>query len=152
MSSLVEMKVSGLDALQAQLVALGTELGIKALAQAARKAFLPVIDAARALVPKYSGALAAAIKISVAKPRAGDGVVVVGLYIGAGPKDSAGGALLGRAELPPARRWHLIELGTSKLAAHPYIRPAFESNVAGILSGLKAELQISITKALQKRV
>lgn len=152
MSGLVEFKLTGLSDLQAQLEDLGTELGVKALAQAARKAFQPVLDAAKAMAPAYSGALRASLKLKVAKPKgADDTVVVVGIKISGGPKDSSGGALLGKEELPPARRWHFIELGTAKMAAHPFLRPALDANASAVLDLLKVEIANSIEKALKKR-
>ncbi len=152
MSNLVNIQVKGLSDLQGQLEALGVELGVKALAQAARKAFAPVLEAARAMVPKYSGALAASLKIAVKKPKGGgDLVVAVGIKISGGPKDSAGGALLGKEELPPVRRWHFIELGTAHMAAHPYLRPALHSNASAVIDQLKVEISKSIQKALKKK-
>lgn len=151
MSGLVEFKLTGMSDLQARLVNLGAELGVKALAQAARKAFKPVLDAAKAMTPAYSGALRASLKLSVKKPRGGDDtVVVVGIKI-SGAKDSAGGALLGKDELPPARRWHFIEFGTAHLAAHPFLRPALESKAPEVLAMLKTEIANSIAKALKKK-
>jgi HK97 gp10 family phage protein len=141
-SGSLKIKVEGLAALQAQLVELGGEMGVKALAQAARKAFKPVLESAKGLVPKHSGALRDAIKVSVLKPGA-DSVVVVGLRIGGGPK--------GSKELPAARRWHFIEFGTAHMAAHPFLRPALDQNAAKVLEDLKTELAKSIQKAIAKK-
>ncbi len=44
-----DLKVEGLSALQEQLLNLGAEAGAKALTAATRKAFLPVLERARAL-------------------------------------------------------------------------------------------------------
>lgn len=144
MSDGFSMKLGGLSALQAQLVDLGAELGQKALAQAARKAFKPVLETAKRLVPRDTGDLAEAIKLSVKKPGSGDAVVVVGLRIGRG-KISAPG------KLPPSARWHFIELGTVKLAAHPFLRPALDGNATAVLEQLKVELVKSIEKVRRKR-
>lgn len=152
MSGLVEFKLTGLDALQAQLVALGKEAGAKALAQAAREAFKPVLADAKALVPVNTGSLRDALRLSVVKPKGDDGpAVVVGVVVGAGSKDAAGGKLIGRDELPPARRWHFIELGTAFQAAHPFLRPALRANAAAVLDKLKVEIAKSIQKVLRKR-
>jgi HK97 gp10 family phage protein len=142
-SGLVTIKVSGLDALQQQLIEIGVELGVKALAQAARKAFKPVLDAAKSLVPTDSAALRDSIKLSVKKPGSGDSVVVVGIRIGSGPK--------GSKDLPPARRWHFVEFGTAHMAAHPFLRPAFDQNQSRVLEDLKTELVKSIQRAIAKK-
>jgi HK97 gp10 family phage protein len=142
-SGMVEMKVTGLDALHDKLLELQAELAIKALAQAARKAFKPVLEAAKDGVPIWSGALRDAIKLTVKKPKDGDAVVVVGLYVSSKSAYATG-------ELPPARRWHFIELGTANLAAHPYLRPALDGQASTVLDGLKTELAKSIARAVKK--
>jgi HK97 gp10 family phage protein len=144
MSDLVEFSVSGLDTLQAQLLDLGAELAVKTLAQAARKAFKPVLDAAKENVPIWSGALRDSIKLTVKKPSEGDAVVVVGLYIG---KDAG----YDTGELPPERRWHFIELGTSKYPAHPYLRPALDGNASNVLDALKTEIAAAIERAVRRK-
>lgn len=142
MSEGVAFKLVGMAALQEQLTNLGAELGVKAMAQAARQAFKPVLEAARAMAPVDTGELRDSLRLSVKKPRAGDGVVVVGLRIG-GSKGAKG--------LPPARRWHLAEFGTAFQAAHPFLRPALDQNAAAVLELLKTELVKSIAKAIQKK-
>jgi HK97 gp10 family phage protein len=148
----VSVKIRGMDKLFAQLEQLQVEFAVKALAVAARKAFKPVLDDAKLLVPRYSGALADAIKLKVEKPSSGDTVVKVGLMIGASRRARqavVAAAAFGEAqsgELPPARRWHFIELGTSKQSAHPYLRPALDRNAELVLTLLKTELQAAIAK------
>jgi HK97 gp10 family phage protein len=144
MSDLVEMNVQGLDALQDQLLELGAELALKTLAQAARKAFAPVLEAAKSGVPIWSGALRDAIKLTVKKPAEGDAVVVVGLYVG---KDAG----YKTGELPPERRWHFIELGTSKYAAHPFLRPALDGQASEVLDALKEEIAAAIERAVARK-
>jgi HK97 gp10 family phage protein len=156
--SLVEFKVAGDSQLQAQLVDLGAELGAKALAQAVRQAFKPVLETAKEMVPVDSGDLRDALRLSVKKPNSGDTVVVVGLRIGGGAKLKGIAAIaqkyashFGGERLPPARRWHWVELGTANMAAHPYLRPALDQNAGKVLELLKSELVKSIEKALKKK-
>lgn len=137
------LSITGLKDLQAQLLDFGATMAVKILASAARKAFLPVLADAKSFVPVDSGALQDSIKVSATKPKNGDAVVVVGLRIG---KTS-----LGRlGELAPHRRWHWIELGTSKLAAHPFMRPALDRNAQGILDTLKTEIAKGIAAQMRK--
>jgi HK97 gp10 family phage protein len=141
-----------MDKLLAQLKELEAELAVKALATAARKAFKPVLDAAKAMVPRHSGALADAIKLRVERPSAGDTVVRVGLMIGSSrlaKQAQVAAAAFGEAqstELPPARRWHFVELGTAHQAAHPYLRPALDHNASAVLDILRVELDAAIKK------
>lgn len=146
-------RLLGLAALEKQLLELGAQLAAKALAQAARRAFAPVLETAKALVPRDSGALADSLRLSTVYGP-GDAVVRVGISIGGGHARQAriAAAVFGesQAEIPPARRWHFIELGTSKMPAHPYLRPALDGNVDRVLELLKVELRKSIDNAVKK--
>lgn len=138
----IVMKVKGLAELTAQLDDLGAELAAKALAQAARRAFKPVLESAQQLVPVRSGELMRGIRLAVKKPSTGDTIVRVGLRISKGK---------GVGGMPPARRWHFVEFGTSHQAAHPFLRPALDRSAGRVLELLKVELAKSIEKALKKR-
>ncbi len=140
----MSFEVQGLSALQEQLVELGAELGRKALAQAARKAFKPVLENAKQLAPRDTGALAESLRLAVVKPKGGDTVIAVGIRVAAVKGAS-------RDAMPPARRWHFIELGTVKLAAHPFLRPALDANASRVLDDLKRELAKSIQRAIKKK-
>jgi HK97 gp10 family phage protein len=150
----LSVTIRGTEALVKQLEKLKAELAVKVLAQAGRKAFQPVLEAAKAMAPRDSGALADSIKIKVEKPSSGDTVLRVGLKIGASrlaKQARVAAAAFGEAqskELPPARRWHFVELGTSKMAAHPFLRPALEQNADEVVRMLTVELQKSIRKAV----
>src|SRR5690554_412384 len=114
------MKIEGLAALEAKLQELGAELGQKVLTAAARRAMRPVLEEAKRLVPKDTGALRDAITLSTGKPKEGETVAVAGLRIG-----KSKGAKDGR--MPPAARWHFVEFGTASQAARPFLRPALDS-------------------------
>jgi HK97 gp10 family phage protein len=152
----MSVTIRGLDGLLRQLEQLKVELAVKALATAARRAFQPVLDDAKRLVPRDSGALADSLRIKVEKPSAGDTVIKVGIMVGGSrlaKQSRVAAAAFGEAqskELPPARRWHFIELGTSKMAAHPYLRPALEQNASAVVELLKGELQKQILKAVNR--
>lgn len=148
---MISANMTGFSALNERLLALGAVAGSKALAKAARKAFLPVIEEARRLAPTDSEALRDAIKVTVKKPKSGDAVVVVGLRI-VGPKKQSKKhfELKLRTATVPSRRWHLAEFGTSKQAAQPFIRPAFDRNVSSMLAALKSELDKAIYDAVRK--
>lgn len=139
----MSVTVEGLKDLQQQLLDLGAEIGQKVLAAAARKAMVPVLNDAKALCPKDSGALADSITLTATKPKEGDAVAVAGLKIGSSD-------LTAKGELPPARRWHFVELGTSKMAAHPFLRPALDRQASTVLDVLKVELQAGIQRAIKR--
>jgi HK97 gp10 family phage protein len=152
----VTVQVRGLNVLLEQLNALQLELAAKALAKAGRAAFKPVLDAAKAMAPRDTGALADSLVLKVEKPKGDDGVFRVGIKIGKGKgakQAKLAAAAFGEGQsksLPPARRWHFIELGTSKLAAHPFLRPALDQNANRVVELLKVELRKSIDAAVKK--
>jgi HK97 gp10 family phage protein len=156
---LIKMQLKGLEALKRQLDQLPDQLAVKVLAKAARKAFMPVIEAARSAAPVKRGVLRDAIKITVKKPSKGDPLVVVGLRIG-GARAKADGRVLTKKQARslqavggeidnPARRWHFAEFGTAFAAAHPFIRPAWDANKIGMIETLKTELSKEIKRALK---
>lgn len=137
------LKILGLKDLQDQLLAISVEVGVKAVASAARKAMVPVLEAAKERVPIWSGALRYAIKLSATKPGEGP-VAVAGLRIGADAGYNTG-------ELPPKRRWHFIEFGTSKSPPHPFLRSALDTNAQQVLDVLKVELQAALRRAIKRK-
>lgn len=152
----MSVKVQGLAGLLGQLEQLKTNLAVKALASAARAAFKPVLDDAKRLCPRDSGALADSLRLKVEKPSSGDTVVKVGIMVGASrlvKQARMAAAAFGESqsvELPPARRWHFVELGTSKMAAHPYLRPALDTNAEQVVDLLAAELRKQILAAVNR--
>lgn len=147
-------KLHGLRELQQQLKDLGdTVLASKVLAKAARDAFRPVLEAAKSMVPRDSGALADSLML--ATRRNPDGSVSVGIKIGRSRRAKqaaiARAVFGGDAELPPARRWHFVEFGTAHQAAHPFLRPALDTRTGQVLEGLKKHLREGIARAIAKR-
>lgn len=138
------MQVEGLASLEAKLTELGAELGQKVLTAAARRAMWPVLEEAQRLVPKDSGDLRDAIKLSTGKPASGETVAVAGLRIGRSKGGKDGG-------LPPAARWHFVEFGTAHQSAHPFLRPALDSQAPRVVDELKTELAKGIKRALARK-
>lgn len=123
-------------------------LSVKVIAAAMRKAFKPVLEAAKAMVPVNEGLLRESMTLTMRKGKGG--TIQVGIRIGGGARSkqaaAAGAAFGGGSALPPARRWHFIEFGTSDLAAHPFLRPALDANAQQVLSLLKEELAAGLRK------
>jgi HK97 gp10 family phage protein len=148
----MSLSVSGLAGVQAQLAAVGEEMAAKALASTLRTLFKAVVETARQLVPVDSGDLRDSLTLSVAKPKGNGLTVAVGLTIRGAPKKSKGGVKWTRkTELPPARRWHFVELGTIHMPAHPFARPALAANAQGMLDGLRSELAKKIQAAVRRK-
>lgn len=146
----------GLKGLEEELVALGANEGQKVLRSAARKAFAPVLEAAKATAPVDSGLLRDNIVIVTQAPKEGDGVVRVGLRVKKSKetrlsKHGASKDGTQRMATSPHWRWHLVEGGTSTQAARPFLRPALDNNAEKVVAELRGELRKAIDRALKKR-
>lgn len=147
--------LKGLKAVQAQLENVAAETRVKLLRSAMREAFKPVLEEAKARVPRDSGALAEGLVIGSAKV-SGEAIAVGIVVVNNSSRQkqaTTAAAAFGEAQsmgLPPSRRWHFIELGTAKRAARPFLRPALASGAAGVLESLKAAVSKRIRKALKK--
>lgn len=133
---MISLKLEGLDKLNEQLEQLGAELAVKTIRQAARRAFKPVLETAKQLVPVETGLTRDNIVIATEKGGEGDTVVTVGLKV----KAFKGAARLGRKTASPHWRWHFIELGTVKMRARPFLRPALDQNADQVVELLRDEL------------
>lgn len=77
--------------------------------------------------------------------RTGDAMVSVGVLTQHGriPK---GNPDTGRKGNTP--HWHLVELGTEKARAQPFLRPAMENNIGAVIDKFAVELDKELEKAL----
>ncbi|MGB2081901.1 MAG: HK97-gp10 family putative phage morphogenesis protein [Psychrobacter sp.] len=143
--------VQGLRELEEKLEGLGNELAGKALYSALNVALTPVVKEAKqgALVASephkmggvtvQPGLLADSIRKKRVPKREMVGELAqgaaVGVYIGKGR----------RQKLYP-RYWHFIENGTSKMAATPFLRPAFDNNINVMIAKFSEKLAKNIDK------
>jgi HK97 gp10 family phage protein len=146
----------GLKDLEKELVALGANEGRKVLTRAARNAFAPVLEAAKANVPVDTGLTRDNIIIATEKPKEGESVVNVGLRIKKAKEirlSKHGMTKDGtyRMSTSPHWRWHFIEGGTSTTPARPFLRPALDSNADKVTASLNGELRKVIDGVLKKR-
>lgn len=152
------LKVTGLEAVKAQLKEVSSDMAAKVLASAGRAVFKRVADTAKQLVPKDSGDLQEAIVVRVVKPKGGNGPLIVGIKVvastGKSKQATMAAAAFGEAQtrrLPPARRWHFIELGTKNRAPQPFLRPALDMNAQSVIDDLSDELRKKIAAAVKKK-
>lgn len=82
---------------------------------------------------------------SKAFKRNGDLMFQVGIKHGAVLRK--GGAKTANAPTP---HWRLLEFGTSKMPAHPFVRPALANNVSRIIAEFKIQFQKSLDRAIKK--
>lgn len=57
------------------------------------------------------------------------------------PNEAAGG---------PTPHWRLVEFGTEKMAARPFMRPAMESNIPAVTSAFITNLDAAIDRAIKR--
>mgnify|MGYP001584765819 FL=1 len=142
---MISLKVHGLRQLDEQLAELAGALAAKTLAAAARKAFMPILEAAREKVNVDTGLLRRSIRLVVQKPVSGDAVVRVGIRF-------AKVVAIQRGRRKSAEwRWHFIEFGASNHVAFPFLRPAFDENAKRVIEIFKAELAAGIARALKRK-
>lgn len=119
------------------LAALSKAENNRVLRQATRAAAVVIRDEARARAPRRTGKLAR--NIVVANGRTQNGDVVSGVNIRTKGKPS---------NPNNAFYWGFVELGTSRMAAHPFVRPAFDAKEQAAADAAFAKANEAIDKVL----
>lgn len=143
-----EFRIEGLDGVLKKMRGLSDKLKKKGVRSAGTKAMRIVRDAARQRArtlddPKTASNIAKAITTrndAKGGRREGGVVVKVGVIGGARPKP-------GTAD---TGHWRMLEFGTSKMAAQPFMRPALENNVGRVTDSFVANLNTEIDKIMAK--
>lgn len=143
-----KFQVQGLDGVLKAMRALGPKLAKKgALASLRKGARIVVKDARAGALALDDPETASKIAKNVTSradtkggKRNGGAMVKVGIAGGARP-------LPGNTD---TGHWRLLEFGTSKMPAHPFMRRALASNVQQVTDAIVAELNIQIDKLTPK--
>lgn len=130
----IDFEVLGLSELDNALAELTMSAQKKTLEGALMKAALPIMKDAKKRAPKDKGDLKKAIGRQRLKKTELPSVTVT-------VKKSR--------KNPYPFYWHFIEYGTSRMAATPYLRPAFEQNVELAIQLFSEELTKRIDKLTQ---
>jgi HK97 gp10 family phage protein len=119
MADSVTMEISGLKELADKMRAMGPDINRKVLRSAVGAAAGLVRDQAKATNPDDTGRTDRALYAKFIKEKSADHQVTyyVGVRSGKGE----------RKKNRDAWYWRLVEFGTAKLPARPFMRPAFES-------------------------
>ncbi len=143
---MITFKLQGMKELLAQLKGLEANLAAKTLTGAARKAFKPVLDAAKAKAPIDSGLLFQRLRLQVIKPKGGDTIAVVGLRLGKKP------FRIRKKVKKEARNWAWYEHGVPAhgIAPKPFLRPALDERADQVLAIFQKELAKRIERVLAK--
>ena len=138
----LKIRVEGLRELDRALGQLPRATGKNVLRRVGKKALEPVIENATSKVHVLSGLLQRSLNVSTKlskrqrrlnRPEV-KGKDTIEIYAGAWA----------------TKRAHLEEFGTVKTDPHPFLRPAWDAENAGVLRTVKRELAIEIDKAAKR--
>ncbi len=123
-------RIEGVAQLAAQLGKVGKSLGGSGLEATFLKQANVIASDAQRRAPLLTGALKKSIIARMLDKR--------------GNNPRAAIAAVDRKKAPHA---HLVEFGTSKMAAHPYFRPAVDANLSGAAKAVETDLRKSVEGA-----
>jgi HK97 gp10 family phage protein len=161
---MAETRIAGMKELVAALDRLPAELGVKSVWSALGGAGAEVKKDAQARAPvlaqatdtRKPGTVRDAIRVSRSKINKGQRgfyeVIVRVKPLNKHKKRAAkaAGALSGANNPDDPYYWWFLEFGTSKMAARPFLRPAFESTKTAQLSGIQRRMKAAITRHAAK--
>ena len=150
---MIRLTIDGVDDLEKALRAVGKKAAREAALVAVQHAAQPIVEAARSLAPRETGALSESIGFRTSAYRRGEKVIAA---IGARSKYRGADMRL------PAAYAHLVEFGHAKkgggtVAAKPFMRPAIAQaageamrtlgDTFGVALAIKAERLSEVRKA-----
>lgn len=149
----VEFSILGLDGLLGKLSAVSVDVRRKGGRAALRKAAQVVVQKAKAGAERMDDkATGRSISDNIALrwngrlfKRTGDLGFRIGVMHGAVLKD--GGDLSTNAPTP---HWRLIEFGTEKMPAAPFMRPALADNISLVTNTFVTEYEKAIDRAIRR--
>ena len=169
MATFVKVEFEGFAETDALFRQITNDFGVKdasnMMRNAVRQSMKPVLDTARAIAPKDTGALAASLQVETRRPSRKDrnskyiyaGDVVIGAVTTASGKQlakrkfknvSTGEKQVG---IESDARAMVMEFGTAKSPAKPYLRPALEKSSAAVTGSLGESLAVQLKKYKAKQ-
>ncbi|MDP2358016.1 MAG: HK97 gp10 family phage protein [Beijerinckiaceae bacterium] len=159
--------ISGFKELDAALGELPKATARNALRRVLVMAGQPIAESARQMAPDdpktFAGDLRRSITVSASLKNKVGSSEYAAVMRGGGTKGEARAALIDARRAasggsfavvyvgPSGKRWgsmgHLPEFGTSKMAAQPYLRPAFDARSSEALNIIRTQLKDQIEKA-----
>ena len=134
MAQAIRIEVEGLEELRKKMREVGPKLAKKGLRAATNAAAQTIKKEAKALAPIDSGKLAKKA-IYVKRSRRGSSASRESYIVG---------VRVGRKESEKNRDayyWFMVEFGTMKMAAQPFLRPAFENKKHEAIEKFKSKLR-----------
>lgn len=139
-----------LEALANDLQALSKAENRKVLTAATRAGANVIRDEARRKAPVKTGKLKRNI-VTMGRRSIKPNEAVSGVHIrGRNPKTGNSDNAMKATDPKNSFYWRFIEMGTSKMAAQPFIRPAFESKMSEMERAIENKLAEAIDKVLSQ--
>lgn len=141
--------IQGLDELRDALKELGEKEALKAMREANVAGGERILARARALVPRRTGLLATSLGAKTTSSKKGVVNTIVGPRKGfAKSLDNGKG---GRSYIDPRKYAHLVEFGTVRTKAKPFLGPAIEAEMASVSGGqYVSDLDLAIKRAVAR--
>lgn len=133
----IDMELKGIDEILDSLNELPKAASVAVMRKAAVKALAPFVAVAQDLAPRKSGNLSDSVEVTtkIKKSQRTRRDAEVTVYAGPAGKQGAHG--------------HLIEFGTSKMPAHPFVRPAWERTKELVVENFNREIWDALLKSIR---
>ncbi len=142
---MAEVKIQGLDEVRRRLKALPKNMRNRELGKALRSGGRMIRNDAKSRVPTLTGLVLKNIVMRTSSGRRAGRNADVKVRIGVASDRS------GRDSGTDAFYWIFQEFGTSKMPAHPFLRPAFESNKNEALNAITQSLKKGLIRQAKKK-
>lgn len=140
--------IKGLAALEKQLQSLSDRIAKNVLRRALSSGAAVIRNEARRLAPRDTGEMVRDILIKRAKQARGSGTIEYQVFVRTGKKSRLAGKKRNVAR--DSFYWRFQEFGTAKMAAHPFMRPAFDTKKEAAAEAIRDALAQGIDKELLK--
>jgi HK97 gp10 family phage protein len=137
----MDIQIEGIDILIGKLSNLDKKVRTKTIRRAIRASAAPVQKAMKRKAPKDTGGLKKSIKTKTKTYKDGTTVAIIGPDKDFLTTDSRG------RKYRPANIAHIVERGSSKVAAQPFIAPAFQEQRDTALGIIATKLREDISNA-----
>lgn len=138
MTNPVQVKITGLEEVKGRLKALGPQISKKALDQSVRAGVRPILAEAKRTVPVDTGTLRKSLYSKRIKELSSPEESTFFIGARSGKK--------WRKKNADGFYFHMVEFGTEKMAARPFMRPAFESKKMSAMEKMKDALLKAVEK------
>jgi HK97 gp10 family phage protein len=141
------IQITGLSDLEKRLRELPDRLAKNVLRGAVRAGAVVIQKEAKLLAPKDTGEMARDIMVKAAK--SSKGFIAYHVYVRTGKKSRLAGRK--RNVNRDSFYWRFVEFGTSKMAAKPFMRPAFDTKKESATEAIRDYMAQRIDKELSKK-